>query len=144
MYTCAYTLFSPPLVPLQHREGCWPGMWPAQAAGPTCQSHPPLSLCYSLSRSLSHTAGHLINPDLLQVLVNGSFMHICSQQQIPDQSRCWTAESLPRALVSINTTAGNQRGQRKTSTHKHMPCTRNYVRAVGVFMHPHTFLEPCV
>lgn len=112
------------------------------------------SLLFSLSLSHSHTAGHLVNPDLLQAVHNGSSKHICSQQQIPDQpeSRCWTAalwmpgsivESLPRALASINTSRKPER-TKKTSTRKHMPCSRNYVRAVCVFMHPHTFFEPCV
>lgn len=50
-----------------------------QAAGPTCQSHPLLSVCYSLFLSLSliHQVS-LVNPDLLQVVHNDSSRHICS------------------------------------------------------------------
>lgn len=102
------------------------------------------SLSLSLSLSLTYRV-ILVNPDLFHAAWSSS-QHICGSKQIWDllldcsalNARLYSWISAPSLGIYKYHSRKPERTKR-ASTHKNMRCTRNYVRAVCVFMHPHTF-----
>ncbi len=110
-----------------------------------------LFLFVILSFTFSHIQYQvtLVNPDLFHAASSSSYsrsQHICGSKQIWDllldcsalNARLYSWISAPSLGIYKYHSRKPERTKR-ASTHKNMRCTRNYIRAVCVFMHPHTF-----